>query len=43
MNNSFECLARIQKKTDESEPTDWLAHVGLLVNWLPGTAGAPFI
>ena len=32
-----------QKKTDVSEHPEAFEHVGLLVNWPPGTAELPFI
>jgi hypothetical protein len=33
----------LKKKADVTEHTNAFGHVGLLVNWLPDTAGSPFI
>jgi len=36
-------LVSSQKKADVIEQLELFEHVGLLVNWLPGMAGTPFI
>jgi len=33
----------LEKKADVTEHLKVFGHVGLLVNWLPGAAGMPFI
>ncbi len=42
-NYSLQRAARRQKKADVIEQPELFDHVGLLVNWLPGPPGAPFI